>query len=52
MRAIEHRASHRRLCRVWHPAPLAAVLVGMYGSARVDTGPVAYQWDDGEIVED
>ncbi|GJH31437.1 hypothetical protein CBA19CS91_01790 [Paraburkholderia hospita] len=35
--------------RVWHPAPAVELWHGTYGSAPVETGPMAVQWNDGKI---
>src|ERR1700760_3191403 len=50
LNAVEKRQQRRRVVRVWHPVPRCAVWHGLFGSARVEVGAPAYQFNDGETV--
>jgi hypothetical protein len=49
--AIEQSDKKRRIARVWHPNADVDLWHGTYGSAPVEPGYVAYQWNNGEICE-
>ncbi len=49
--AVELANPDRRLVRVWHRTPRGEMYVGKFGSAPIEIGAAAYQWDNSEIVE-